>query len=66
MDQSLRVWSVLNMDIQRESSLFGMVMHAKYPSEGWTLLKSMYESDGRATARDIAKKDFEQLAMTIG
>lgn len=66
MHQLLSVWGALNMTIQRESSLSGKVMHAKSPSEGWALLKNRDGSDYSATARDIAKKDYEQLAMIIG
>lgn len=39
---------------------------AKSPSDAWTLLKHMVESDDSATARQNSEKDFKRLAIIVG
>lgn len=56
VDQSLTTWSALNKVVERESSPSNMVRRAKSPSDAWTLLKSMIESDDSASARDNSKE----------
>lgn len=53
----------MNKAIGRDSSVSGMAMRAKSPSDAWTLLKSMVESDDSAIARENSQ---EFLAMIVG
>lgn len=54
VDRSLSVWNALNKATERDNSLSGMERRAKSPSDAWTLLKSIVESDDSTTARENA------------
>ena len=54
------------MEVEKDSSISAMVMWAKSPSDAWSLLQCMVESDDSSTARESARKGFDELYMTVG
>ena len=66
VDKSLTVWNALNKAVERDRSISTMVMRAKTPSDAWTLLKGMVESDDSDIACESAKKEFNNLKMIVG
>ena len=62
--KSLTAWNALNKALERDSSLSNTVIRAKSPSDAWMFLKSMVEIDDSDTARESAKKEFNNLKMS--
>ena len=58
VEQSLVVWSAL-----KDKTIADIVVGAKAPSEAWKILNSMVEDDNSDRARELAKKQFEELSM---
>ena len=63
MAQSLTVWNGLTKAVDKYKSIAGIVVRAKAPSEAWKILKSMVEDESSDRARELAKKQFEELSM---
>ena len=61
--QSLTVWTGLTKAVEKAKTIADIVVRAKAPSEAWNILKSMVEDDSGDRARELAKKQFEQLSM---
>ena len=66
VDKSLTAWNALNKAVERDSSISSTVMRAKSPSDTWTLLKGMVESDDSDIACESAKKEFNNLNIIVG
>ena len=63
MAQSLTVWNGLTKAVEKDKSIADIVVRAKAPSEAWKILKSMVEDESSDRARELAKKQFEELSM---
>ena len=63
MAQSLTVWNGLTKAVENDKSIADIVVRAKAPSEAWKILKSMVEDKSSDRARELAKKQFEELSM---
>ena len=63
MAQSLTVWNGLTKAVEKDKSIADIVVRAKAPSEAWKILKSMVENESSDRAREMAKKQFEELSM---
>ena len=61
--QSLTVWNGLTKAVKRDKSIADIVVRAKAPSEAWKILKNMVEDESSDRARELAKKQFEELSM---
>ena len=63
VEQSLVVWSALTKAVEKDKTIADIVVGAKAPSEAWKILNSMVEDDNSDRARELAKKQFEELSM---
>ena len=63
MAQSLTVWNGLTKAVEKDKSIADIVVRAKAPSEAWKILKSTVEDESSDRARELAKKQFEELSM---
>ena len=63
MAQPLTVWNGLTKAVEKDKSIADIVVRAKAPSEAWKILKSMVEDESSDRARELAKKQFEELSM---
>ena len=63
VEQSLVVWSALTKFVEKDTTIANIVVGAKAPSEAWKILNSMVENDNSDKARELAKKQFEDLSM---
>ena len=63
MAQSLTVWNGLTKAAEKDKSIADIVVRAKTPSDAWKILKSMVEDESSDRAREMAKKQFEELSM---
>ena len=63
MVQSLTVWNGLTKAVEKDKSIADIMVRAKAPSEAWEILKSMVENDNTDRAREMAKKQFEELSV---
>ena len=63
VEQSLVVWSALTKAVEKDKSIADIVVGAKAPSEAWKMMNSMVEDDNSDRARELAKKQFEELSM---
>ena len=63
MEQSLVVRSALTKAVEKDKTIADIVVGAKAPSEAWKILNSMVEDDNSDRARELAKKQFEELSM---
>ena len=63
VEQSLVVWSALTKAVEKDKTIADIVVGAKAPSEAWKILNSMVEDDNSNRARELAKKQFEELSM---
>ena len=63
MAQSLTVWNGLTKAVEKDKSIADIVVRAKAPSEAWKILKSMVEDESSDRAKELAKKQFEELSM---
>ena len=61
--QSLTVCNGLSKAVEKDKPIAGIVVRAKAPSEAWKILKSMVEDGNSDGAREMAKKQFEELSM---
>ena len=61
--QSLTVWNGLTKAVEKDESIADIVVRAKAPSEAWNILKIMVEDESSDRARELAKKQFEELSM---
>ena len=61
--QSLTVWNGLTKAVEKDESIADIVVRAKAPSEAWKILKSMVEDESSDRARELVKKQFEELSM---
>ena len=61
VEQSLVVWSALTKVTEKDTTTANIVVGAKAPSEAWKILNSMVEKDNSDKARELAKKQFEDL-----
>ena len=61
--KSLTVWNGLTKAVEKDKSIADIVVRAKAPSEAWKILKSMVEDESSDRARELAKKQFEELSM---
>ena len=61
--QSLTVWNGLMKAVEKDKSVADIVVRAKASSEAWKILKSMVEDESSDSARELAKKQFEELSM---
>ena len=66
VERSLVVWSALTKAVEKEKTIADIVVGAKDPSEAWKILNSMVEDDNSDKARELAKKQFEELSMNDG
>ena len=62
MAQSLTVWNGLTKAVEKDKSIANIVVRAEAPSEAWKILKSMVEDESSDRARELAKKQFEELS----
>ena len=51
--------------IERDKTLFDMVITAELPSEAWENCLSVIGDEGRETAQDKVKKEIEKLTFKI-
>ena len=63
VEQSLVVWSALTKAVENDKTIADIAVGAKAPSEAWKILNSMVEDDNSDRARELAKKQFEELSM---
>ena len=63
MAQSLTVWNDLTKAVEKDKSIADIVVRAQATSEAWKILKSMVEDERSDRARELAKKQFEELSM---
>ena len=49
--------------MEKDKTIADIVVGAKAPSEAWKILNSMVEDDNSDKARELAKKQFEELSM---
>ena len=63
VEQSLVVWSALTKAVEKDKTIADIVVGAKAPSEAWKILNSMVEDDYSDRARELVKKQFEELSM---
>ena len=67
VERSLVVWSALTKAAEKDKTISDIVVGAKAPSkapsEAWKILNSMVEDDNSDRARELAKKQFEELSM---
>ena len=63
VERSLVVWSALTKAVEKYKTIADIVVVAKAPSEAWEILNSMVEGDNSDRAREMAKKQFEELSM---
>ena len=49
--------------MEKDKTIADIVIGAKAPSEAWKILNSMVEDDSSDRARELAKKQFEELSM---
>ena len=61
--RSLIVWSALTKAVEKDKTIADIVVGAKAPSEAWKSLNSIVEDDNRDRARELVKKQFEELSM---
>ena len=61
--QSLTVWNGLTKAVEKDKTIADIVVRAKAPSEACKILKSMDEDDSGDRARELVKKQFEELSM---
>ena len=64
VEQSLVVWSALTKVVEKDTTIANIVVGAKASSEAWRILSSMVENDSSDKARELAKKQFEDLSMS--
>ena len=57
------MWNGLTKAVEKDKSIVDIVVRAKAPSEAWKILKSMVEDESSDRARELAKKQFEELSM---
>ena len=62
-ERSLVVWSALTKAVGKNKTIADIVVGAKAPSEAWKILNSMVEDDNSDKARELAKKQFDELSM---
>ena len=63
-EQSLVVWSALTKAVEKGKTIADIVVGTKAPSsEAWKILNSMVKDDNSDRARELAKKQFEELSM---
>ena len=48
---------------EKDKTIADIVVRAKAPSEAWKILNSMVEDDSGDRAREVAKKQSEELSM---
>ena len=63
LEQSLVVWSALTKVVEKDTTIANIVVGAKASSEAWKIMNSMVENDNSDKARELAKKQFEDLSM---
>ena len=63
VERSLVVWSALTKAVEKDKTIADIVVGAKATSEAWKILKGMVEDDNSDRARELAKKQFEELSM---
>ena len=63
VERSLVVWSALTKAVEKDKTIADIVVGAKASSEAWEILNSMVEDDNSDRAREMAKKQFEELSM---
>ena len=63
MAQSLTVWNGPTKAVEKDKSVADIVVRAKAPSGAWKILKTMVEDESSDSARELAKKQFEELSM---
>ena len=63
VEQSLVVWSALTKAVEKDKTITDIIVGVKAPSEAWKILNSMVEDDNSDRARELAKKQFEELSM---
>ena len=63
VEQSLVVWSALTKIVEKDKTIADIVVGAKAPPEAWKILNSMVEDDNSDRARELVKKQFEELSM---
>ena len=63
VEQTLVVWRALTKAVERYKMIADIVVGAKAPSEAWNILNSMVDDDNSDRARELAKKQFEELSM---
>ena len=49
--------------VEKDKTIADIVVGAKAPSEAWKILNSMVEDDNSDRAREMAKRQFEELSM---
>ena len=65
VERSLVVRSALTKAVEKDKTIADIVVGAKAPSEAWEILNSMVEDDNSDRAREMAKKQFEELSMNV-
>ena len=63
LERSLVVWSALTKAVEKDKTISDIVVGAKAQSEAWKIVNSMVEDDNSDRARELAKKQFEELSM---
>ena len=63
VEESLVVWSALTKAVENDKTIADIAIGAKAPSEAWKILNSMVEDESGDRARELAKKQFEELSM---
>ena len=63
VEWSLVVWSTLTKAVKKDKAIADIVVGAKAPSEAWKILNSMVEDGNSDRARELVKKQFEELSM---
>ena len=64
VERSLVIWSALTKVVEKDTTIANIVVGAKALSEAWKILNSMGENDNSDKARELAKKQFEELSMS--
>lgn len=64
-DKSSTAWRTLNKAVKKDSLISAVVMIATFPFDAWSLLQYMVGSGGSSTARESARKGFDELCMTV-
>ena len=63
VERSLVVWGALTNAVEKNKTIADIVVGAKAPSEAWKILNSKVEDYNSDRAREMAKKQFEELSM---